>query len=81
MAVKTKEKENTKKTQKPQKANKEKTNIFKGMLGELKKVSWPTRKETFVYTVLVVVTVIVFTIVVGIYDIFLKTLIENLLAL
>lgn len=81
MAVKTKVKENTKKTQKPQKANKEKTNIFKGMFGELKKVSWPTKKETFVYTVVVVVTVIVFTIVVGIYDVFLKTLIENLLAL
>lgn len=79
--MKTKEKENTKKTQKPQKANKEKTNIFKGMFGELKKVSWPTKKETFVYTVVVVVTVIVFTIMVGIYDIFLKTLIENLLAL
>jgi preprotein translocase subunit SecE len=81
MAVKTKEKENTKKTQKPQKANKEKTNILKGMLGELKKVTWPTKRETFVYTVVVVVTVIVFTIMVGIYDIFLKTLIENLLAL
>ncbi|KAF0092701.1 MAG: preprotein translocase subunit SecE [Fusobacteria bacterium] len=81
MAVKTKEKENSKKTQKPQKTNKEKTNIFKGMFGELKKVSWPTKKETFVYTVVVVVTVIVFTIMVGIYDVFLKTLIENLLAL
>lgn len=81
MAVKTKEKDKTKKTQKPQKANKEKTNIFKGMFGELKKVSWPTKKETFVYTIVVVVTVIVFTVMVGIYDVFLKTLIENLLSL
>jgi len=81
MAVKTKEKDKTKKTQKPQKANKEKTNIFRGMIGELKKVSWPTKKETFVYTIVVVVTVIVFTVMVGIYDVFLKTLIENLLSL
>ena len=81
MAVKTKEKDKTKKTQKPQKANKEKTNIFKGMFKELKKVSWPTKKETFVYTVVVVVTVIVFAVMIGIYDVFLKTLIENLLSL
>ena len=79
--MKTNEKDKTKKTQKPQKANKEKTNIFRGMIGELKKVSWPTKKETFVYTIVVVVTVIVFTVMVGIYDVFLKTLIENLLSL
>lgn len=81
MTVKTKEKEKAKKTQKPQKANKDQTNIFKGMFRELKKVSWPTKKETVVYTIVVVVTVIVFAVIIGFYDVLLKTLIEKLLSL
>ena len=81
MTVKTKEKDKTKKAQKPQKSNKEKTNLFRGMLGELKKVTWPTKKETTVYTIIVVATVIVFTVVIGLYDVFLKFLIESLLSL
>ncbi|MDD2371437.1 MAG: preprotein translocase subunit SecE [Firmicutes bacterium] len=80
MAVKTKEKDKAKNNQKPQKVNKEKTNIFKGMFRELKKVTWPTKKETTVYTIVVVVTVIVFALVIGIYDLFLKNLIETLLS-
>lgn len=80
MALKTKEKEKAKNTQKPQKVKKEKTNLFKGMLRELKKVTWPTKKETTVYTIVVVVTVIVFALVIGVYDLFLKNLIETMLS-
>ncbi len=80
MALKTKEKDKSKNSQKPQKGNKEKTSIFKGMMRELKKVTWPTKKETTVYTIVVVVTVIVFAIVIGIYDLFLKNLIETMLS-
>jgi preprotein translocase subunit SecE len=35
---------------------------------ELKKVTWPTRKETFAATVVVVVTVIVSSIFLGVFD-------------
>jgi preprotein translocase subunit SecE len=35
---------------------------------ELKKVTWPTRKETFAATVVVIVTVIVSSIFLGIFD-------------
>ncbi len=80
MALKTKEKEKAKNSQKPQKGNKEKTNIFKGMVRELKKVTWPTKKETIVYTIVVVVTVIVFALVISVYDLFLKNLIETMLS-
>lgn len=83
MASKTKEVVTKDKGKKPQKNNnkKEKTGLFKGMLNELKKVTWPTKKETLVYTLVVIVTVIVFAIIIGLYDLILKYLIEFLLSL
>ncbi|MCI0502402.1 MAG: preprotein translocase subunit SecE [Fusobacteria bacterium] len=84
MAIKTKEIAIKDKGKKPVKANKpqgKKTNLFKGMISELKKVTWPTKKEVLVYTIIVVVTVIVFTIIIGFYDLILKYLIEFLLSL
>src|SRR5262249_7285719 len=38
--------------------------------GELRKVSWPTRKETRAATVVVIVTVLVFAVILGLYDAF-----------
>ncbi|AMP20310.1 hypothetical protein AZF37_03220 [endosymbiont 'TC1' of Trimyema compressum] len=60
---------------------KKKNNIFKGMLKELKKVTWPTKKELAVYSVVVIVAVIIFTIIVGIYDLGLSKLMELILSL
>ena len=60
---------------------KKKNNIFKGMLKELKKVTWPTKKELAVYSIVVIVAVIIFTIIVGIYDLGLSKLMELILSL
>lgn len=40
------------------------SNFFKGVRSELKKVSWPTRKELINYTLVVVVVVTIMTLVV-----------------
>jgi preprotein translocase subunit SecE len=35
---------------------------------ELKKVTWPTRKETFAATIVVIVTVLVSSVILGLFD-------------
>lgn len=84
MAMKTKEivnKDKGKKPQKQDKQKKERNSLFKGMIGELKKVTWSTKKEVLVYTLMVLATVIVFTIIISLYGLILKYLIEFLLSL
>ena len=41
---------------------------FKNMAAELKKVSWPSRKELINYSVLVVVFVVAMAVVIGLLD-------------
>ncbi len=41
---------------------------FKDMKGELKKVQWPTKKQTINNTVIVIICVIVVGIVIGAFD-------------
>lgn len=60
---------------------KEKTNVFKGMFKELKKVVWPTKKQLAVYSIVVFITVVVFSIIVGAYDLLLTKLMQFLLNL
>jgi preprotein translocase subunit SecE len=36
--------------------------------GELRKVAWPTRQETIRYTIIVLVTVVVLTSLIGVLD-------------
>lgn len=43
-------------------------NIFKGMVAELKKVHWPTKKEVVKYTVVVLVTVLIMGVILWIFD-------------
>ena len=50
------------------------------MMSELKKVTWPTKKEVTVYTIVVVVTVVFFALVIGGYDLLLSKLISFLLS-
>ncbi|WP_243359163.1 preprotein translocase subunit SecE [Fundidesulfovibrio terrae] len=47
---------------------------------EIKKVTWPTRKETMVTSVAVVVLVVVMTIFLGVVDLGLSKLIEFVLS-
>lgn len=42
--------------------------FFRNVLAELKKVSWPTRRETTVYTIVVIVTVTVVGLLIGTFD-------------
>jgi len=49
---------------------------FRGVISELKKVTWPTRKELINTTVVVLVFILIFTAVVGIVDLGLGKLLE-----
>ncbi len=52
--------------------------LFKDSWGELKKVTWPTRKEWIAYSIAVLVFILVLTIVVGAFD-YLMSLILQLI--
>lgn len=78
MAVMNKEKEKAKKNKVAQKQ--ERNSLVKGMVSELKRVTWPTKKEVTVYTIVVVVTVVFFALVIGGYDLLLSKLISFLLS-
>lgn len=78
MAVMNKEKEKAKKNKVAQKQ--ERNSLIKGMVSELKRVTWPTKKEVTVYTIVVVVTVVFFALVIGGYDLLLSKLISFLLS-
>jgi preprotein translocase subunit SecE len=49
---------------------------FRGVVSELKKVSWPTRKELTNSTAVVVVTIVIFAVIIGIIDFGLGSLLE-----
>ena len=50
-------------------------NYFKGVKAELKKVNWPTRKELTNYTIVVLVTVSVMTVVIWGLDLVFENLV------
>lgn len=52
--------------------------MFGGLVAELKKVSWPTRQETFRLTVIVLLISLIIGAYVGIIDILLAKLLETL---
>mgnify|MGYP001024349450 CR=1 FL=1 len=49
-----------------------------GILDELKKVSWPTKKETFRLTVVVIIISLIIGLYIGIIDVLLAKLLEFL---
>lgn len=49
-------------------------NFIKGVQAELRKVTWPTRKELINYTVVVVVMTILIALFIGLFDLFWKEL-------
>ena len=42
--------------------------FIRDVIRELKKVTWPTRKALLNYTVVVIVTIIIFSILLGLFD-------------
>jgi len=44
------------------------SSFFKGVRGELKKVSWPNRKELINYTIVVIAICAIIALVVGLFD-------------
>ncbi len=55
-------------TPKPRKPQGRISRFAKGVLAELKKVRWPNAKQLFNYTVVVIVTVIVVSLLLGMFD-------------
>ena len=55
---------------------KEKKNIFNGALRELKKVIWPEKKQLLIYTFIVIILIVIFSILVGFYDFILTKIIK-----
>ncbi len=67
-------------------AKKEKVNrleearkYFKSVYGELKKVHWPARREVFIYTGVVLVSVVIIGIIIWIFDSVLSRLLQLIL--
>ncbi len=50
--------------------------FFKEVISELKKVSWPTPKEWFTYTTVVIVVVLIVAAFIGVLDLILKQFME-----
>jgi preprotein translocase subunit SecE len=42
--------------------------FFKDVVRELKRVTWPTKKALLNYTIIVVVTIIIFGVILGVFD-------------
>jgi preprotein translocase subunit SecE len=52
--------------------------FFRDVIHELKKVTWPSRKALLTYTVVVLVTIVIFGILLGLYDFIFLQLVELL---
>jgi preprotein translocase subunit SecE len=53
--------------------------FFKDVLGEVKKVTWPTRKELFKTTFAVILFIIIFMVIIGLIDLGLNGLFREFL--
>lgn len=53
--------------------------FFRGVVHELKRVTWPTRKELWTYTIVVLVTVAIFALLLGLFDFVFLRLVEVLI--
>lgn len=52
-------------------------NYLRGVRSELRKVTWPSRKELINYTLIVIVVTIVLSMIIGLFDLFWKQLFYN----
>ncbi|MBD5559734.1 MAG: preprotein translocase subunit SecE [Clostridia bacterium] len=53
--------------------------FFKGVWSEVKKVTWPSRKDLFKTTFAVIIFIVVFTVIVGLIDYGMGTIFSNFL--
>ena len=53
--------------------------FFKDVWGEVKKVTWPTKKDLFRTTFAVIIFIAIFTVIVGLMDLGFGTLFRNFL--
>ncbi|MBC7334528.1 MAG: preprotein translocase subunit SecE [Actinobacteria bacterium] len=54
------------------------TKFFRDVVHELKRVTWPKRKDLWVYTIVVLVTIVFFAIVLGLFDFIFLRIVELL---
>lgn len=83
-ALKPKDDKNVPAKKDTKKNGKKKFNLvqkFREMIAELKKVTWPSRKELIRSTVVVIVFVVAVTVVIALYDFGLSALLKELLKL
>jgi preprotein translocase subunit SecE len=52
--------------------------FFRNVVHELKRVTWPTRKALLTYTVVVLVTLVFFAIILGLFDLMFMRVVELL---
>jgi preprotein translocase subunit SecE len=52
--------------------------FFKNVVHELKRVTWPSRKALLTYTAVVLVTILIFAVLLGLYDFVFLQLVELL---
>ncbi len=52
---------------------------FKNMIAELKKVTWPSRKDLINYSVIVIAFMVLMAVVIGLLDLGASTLLRNLI--
>lgn len=50
--------------------------FFRDVVHELKRVTWPTKKEVFKFTIVVLVTMAFFAVILGIFDLVFLRLVE-----
>ena len=55
--------------------------FLKNVVHELKRVTWPSRKALLTYTVVVLVTILIFAILLGIYDFAFQQLVQLLVSI
>lgn len=60
--------------QKNKKQRRSPARFFKDVWGEVKKVTWPSRKELFKTTMAVILFIVIFVVIVGFLDFGLRTL-------
>ncbi|HHY82851.1 MAG TPA: preprotein translocase subunit SecE [Clostridiales bacterium] len=71
-----KEKETSKKPVVKDKKRPDIKKYFRGVISELKKVTWPSRKELINTTIVVLAFILIFAVVVGIIDLGLGSLLD-----
>ncbi len=42
--------------------------FFRDVVHELKRVTWPTKKALLTYTIVVIITIIIFAVILGVFD-------------